>query len=53
MRKDRGWAKDTGRERGKTLRARTTQEQEGERGEGEDGEQEGCRDGSRGLKDMG
>lgn len=34
MRKDRGWAKDTGRERGKSLRARTAQEQEGEQGDG-------------------
>lgn len=56
MRKGRGWAKGTGRERGKGLRARTAQEQEGEQGV-EDGEQKGgaargCRYGSRGLKDM-
>lgn len=38
MRKGRGWAKGTGRERGKGLRARTAQEQEGEQGV-EDGEQ--------------
>lgn len=46
MRKGRGWAKEAGCERGKRLRARTVQEQEEEQGV-EDGEQRGCRCGSR------
>lgn len=52
MRKGRGWAEGTGRERGKGLRARTAQEQEGEQGV-EDGEQKGGAGvGAGGLKDM-